>query len=196
MQQVYFGDVFKIKKHFSYGKIDYGVGEKFKVARIARPNQDSVFSITVVDMFGNRQMIFDADRFLEYIYTGYFEKANKKKGTNMNEQFELQVGDIIETKEDTFTIVKDCRGCFYAVSHDDYNMLEVEGMFVKYEPEDGEIRKVHRHSVYGGDNFDYDDYTLTIKTQVYPKPKVKLTLSEIKSKFQIENEEVEIDFEN
>jgi hypothetical protein len=201
MKKVTVGDLFKVMKEFRFINITYRKGEGFRIVSVnSAYAMRGGYSITITDMSGNKRVMVGAEKFGEYMRDGYFIKiTDSDREDDIMGEFKLQVGDIVMTKENFFTVVSDSEGRLCVFNHKNFQFLYIalNTMYINEEDCVHEIIKVYRHSTVSYLDYDFDWDSICKDTQVYPPiKKVKLTLSEIKKQFQIENCEVEIDFEN
>ena len=203
MVQLVVGDMLKLKRKFHFCDVAYHKGEKIQITKVHIVGLPSVvIGITIQDMSDNRQITMALEKFGEYIRDGYFIKItdSDREDDTMGE-FELQVGDIVMTKENFFTVVSDSEGRLCVFNHKNFQFLYIalNTMYINEEDCVHEIIKVYRHSTVSYLDYDFDWDSICKDTQVYPPiKKVKLTLTEIKKKFNLslESDEVEIDLEN
>jgi hypothetical protein len=153
-------------------------------------------SISLISSHFSKVMAIPDGVLSVYIDSDYYFRPVELMPTHPD----LQVGDIVFARGVAYTVVADINNQLCAISHITFEMSKIEDFKIEINFEfNFEIEKAYRFDKINFVDYDYEDNMLITTTQIYPpqpKPKVKLTLSQIKKQFEIENDEVEIDFEN
>jgi hypothetical protein len=198
------GDRFIVTSEYGYGNITFNKGEMVRITDTTRHPSRMCDSISLISSHFSKVMSIPSGVLSGYIDLGYYFRPVELMPIYPT----LQVGDIVFARGVAYTVVADINNQLCAISHITFEMSKIEDFKIEIDSEfNFEIEKAYRFDKINFVDYEYEDNMLIITTQIYPiqpkpqpepKVKVKLTLSEIKKQFNLslENDEVEVDFEN